>query len=78
MLVAHVVGVTLFVLLALPALVFAAPREVSGVLDFSGINEAANEGVASGEIPGAVIMIGRGDDILIHRAYGSRRARPGS
>ena len=76
MLVAHVVGVTLFVLLALPALVFAAPREVSGVLDFSGINEAANEGVASGEIPGAVIMIGRGDDILIHRAYGSRRLLP--
>jgi len=75
-LVAHVVGVTLFVLLALPAFAFAAPREVSGVLDFSGINEAANEGVASGEIPGAVIMIGRGDDILIHRAYGSRRLLP--
>ena len=69
-------GVTLLALLALPASAFAAPREVSGALDFSGINEAANEAVASGEIPGAVVMIGRGDDILLHRAYGSRRLLP--
>ena len=69
-------GVTLLVLLALPASAFAPPREVSGGLDFSGINEAANEAVASGEIPGAVVMIGRGDDVLLHRAYGSRRLLP--
>jgi len=73
---ARVAGVTLLALLALPASAFAAPREVSGALDFSGINEAANEAVASGEIPGAVVMIGRGDDILLHRAYGSRRLLP--
>jgi len=71
-----VVGVTLLALLALPASAFATPREVSGALDFSGINEAANEAVASGEIPGAVVMVGRGDDILLHRAYGSRRLLP--
>jgi len=71
-----VAGVTLLVLLALPASAFAPPREVSGGLDFSGINEAANEAVASGEIPGAVVMIGRGDDVLLHRAYGSRRLLP--
>ena len=76
MLVARVVGVTLLALLALPASAFATPREVSGALDFSGINEAANEAVASGEIPGAVVMVGRGDDILLHRAYGSRRLLP--
>ncbi len=76
MLFARVAGVTLLALLALPASAFAAPREVSGALDFSGINEAANEAVASGEIPGAVVMIGRGDDILLHRAYGSRRLLP--
>ena len=70
------VGVTLLALLALPASAFATPREVSGALDFSGINEAANEAVASGEIPGAVVMVGRGDDILLHRAYGSRRLLP--
>jgi uncharacterized protein YbbC (DUF1343 family)/CubicO group peptidase (beta-lactamase class C family) len=71
-----VVGVTLLALLALPASAFATSREVSGALDFSGINEAANEAVASGEIPGAVVMVGRGDDILLHRAYGSRRLLP--
>jgi len=71
-----VVGVTLLALLALPASAFATPREVSGALDFSGINEAANEAVASGEIPGAVVLVGRGDDILLHRAYGSRRLLP--
>ena len=70
------VGVTLLALLALPASAFATPREVSGALDFSGINEAANEAVASGEIPGAVVLVGRGDDILLHRAYGSRRLLP--
>ena len=70
------VGVTLLALLALPASSFATPREVSGALDFSGINEAANEAVASGEIPGAVVLVGRGDDILLHRAYGSRRLLP--
>src|SRR5438093_3245578 len=63
-------------MLALPASAFAPPREVSGALDFSGINEAANEAVASGEIPGAVVMVGRNDDILLHRAYGSRRLLP--
>ena len=66
----------LVVLLALPAAAFAPPRDVSGVIDFSGIDEAANEAVASGEIPGVVVLVGRGDDILLHRAYGSRRLLP--
>jgi len=66
----------LVVLLALPAAAFAPPRDVSGVTDFSGIDEAANEAVASGEIPGVVVLVGRGDDILLHRAYGSRRLLP--
>ena len=76
MLVARIVGVTLLALLALPAFAFAPPREVSGVLDFSGIDDAANEAVASGEIPGVVVLVGRGDDVLMHRAYGSRRLLP--
>jgi len=66
----------LVVLLALPAAAFAPPRDVSGVIDFSGIDEAANEAVASGEIPGVVVLVGRGDDILLQRAYGSRRLLP--
>ena len=67
---------TLVALLALPGSAFAAPLAVSGALDFSGIDEAANEAVASGEIPGVVVLVGRGDDTLLHRAYGSRRLLP--
>jgi len=74
-LVARIVVVTL-AMLALPASAFAPPREVSGALDFSGIDEAANEAVASGEVPGVVVLVGRGDDVLLHRAYGSRRLLP--
>jgi uncharacterized protein YbbC (DUF1343 family)/CubicO group peptidase (beta-lactamase class C family) len=75
-LVARIVGVTLIALLAIPAFAAAPPREVSGVLDFSGIDDAANEAVASGEIPGVVVLVGRGDDVLMHRAYGSRGLLP--
>jgi len=74
--VARVAGVLLLALLTLPASAFAPPRDVSGPLNFSGINEAANDAVNSGEIPGTVVMIGRGDDVLLHRAYGSRRLLP--
>ncbi|HYS19134.1 MAG TPA: exo-beta-N-acetylmuramidase NamZ domain-containing protein [Candidatus Binatia bacterium] len=75
--VARIVGVTLLAMLALPAFAFTPPRDVvAGTRDFSGIDEAANEAVASGEIPGVVVLIGRGDDILLHRAYGSRRLLP--
>jgi uncharacterized protein YbbC (DUF1343 family)/CubicO group peptidase (beta-lactamase class C family) len=74
--VARIAVVILIALFALPASAFAPPRDVSGTLDFSGIDEAANEAVSSGEIPGVVVLVGRGDDILLHRAYGSRRLLP--
>jgi uncharacterized protein YbbC (DUF1343 family)/CubicO group peptidase (beta-lactamase class C family) len=73
---ARVVGVTLLFLLALPASAPAPPSDVSGRFDPSGINEGAGEAVASGEIPGVVVLVGRGDDILFQRAYGSRRLVP--
>jgi uncharacterized protein YbbC (DUF1343 family)/CubicO group peptidase (beta-lactamase class C family) len=44
--------------------------------DFAGVDEAANDAVASGEIPGIVVLVGRGDEILLHRAYGWRRLVP--
>src|SRR5215468_9597367 len=70
------VGVMLLAVLALPAFAEAAPKDVSGILDFSAIDDAANEAVASGEVPGVVVLVGRGEDILLHRAYGSRRLLP--
>src|SRR2546425_4956179 len=75
--VARLGGVGLLILLlALPAPVLAPPPIVSGTLNFPGIDEGAADAVASGEIPGVVVLIGRGDDILFHGAYGSRRFLP--
>src|SRR2546426_9346001 len=75
--VARLVGVVLLILVvAPPAVALAPPRSVSGTFDFSGIDDAANEAVNSGEIPGVVVLVGRGDDILLQRAYGSRRLVP--
>jgi uncharacterized protein YbbC (DUF1343 family)/CubicO group peptidase (beta-lactamase class C family) len=44
--------------------------------DFNEVDEAAREAVASGEIPGVVVLIGRGDDVLLHRAWGWRSLVP--
>ena len=61
---------TAFVVLAQSASVAAQP------LDFSGVDEAATDAVTSGEIPGVVVLVGRGDEILLHRAWGFRRLVP--
>src|SRR5712691_11885741 len=61
------------VLLALALLPTLAPAQPP---DFSGVDEAAIDAVASGEIPGAVILVGQGDQILYHHAFGNRRLRP--
>ncbi len=45
-------------------------------LDFTGVDEAARDAVASGEIPGVVVLVGRDDEILYHRAWGSRTLVP--
>ncbi len=61
------------VLLALALLPTLAPAQSP---DFSGVDDAARDAVASGEIPGAVILVGQGDRILYHRAFGMRRLVP--
>jgi uncharacterized protein YbbC (DUF1343 family)/CubicO group peptidase (beta-lactamase class C family) len=57
-------------------LTIAAPAAAQPVVDLAGVDEAASDAVASGEIPGVVALVGRGDEILLHRAYGSRRLVP--
>jgi uncharacterized protein YbbC (DUF1343 family)/CubicO group peptidase (beta-lactamase class C family) len=44
--------------------------------DFAAVDEAVRAAVASGEIPGAVVLVGRGDQILFHRAWGWRALVP--
>jgi uncharacterized protein YbbC (DUF1343 family)/CubicO group peptidase (beta-lactamase class C family) len=52
------------------------PASPSFAQDWSGVTAAAGDAVASGEIPGVVVLIGRGDDVLYHRAFGWRRLVP--
>ena len=65
--------VTRVALLALALLLAAAPAPA---LDFSAVEEAAGDAVASGEMPGAVVLVGQGDRVLFQRAYGWRRLLP--
>jgi uncharacterized protein YbbC (DUF1343 family)/CubicO group peptidase (beta-lactamase class C family) len=44
--------------------------------DFAGVDAAGNDAVASGEIPGAVILVGQGSRILYHKAFGLRQVVP--
>jgi uncharacterized protein YbbC (DUF1343 family)/CubicO group peptidase (beta-lactamase class C family) len=63
------------VLLTLLVLVVLAPVPTSAY-DWTGLDEAAADAVASGEIPGVVVVVGRGEDLLYRRAFGSRRVVP--
>jgi uncharacterized protein YbbC (DUF1343 family)/CubicO group peptidase (beta-lactamase class C family) len=54
----------------------AAPAPAAEAPDFGAVDEAARDAVASGEIPGAVVLVGRGDETLYHRAFGFRSLVP--
>jgi uncharacterized protein YbbC (DUF1343 family)/CubicO group peptidase (beta-lactamase class C family) len=45
-------------------------------LDFTAVDDAARDAVQSGEIPGVVVLVGRGEQVLLLRAYGWRRVYP--
>jgi uncharacterized protein YbbC (DUF1343 family)/CubicO group peptidase (beta-lactamase class C family) len=64
-------------LVGLVLIVSAAPSARAGSsLDFSRVDAAAADAVASGEIPGVVVLVGRGDAVLLHRAWGMRALVP--
>jgi uncharacterized protein YbbC (DUF1343 family)/CubicO group peptidase (beta-lactamase class C family) len=62
--------------LALLAIALHPSAAVAQALDFSGVDAAATDAVTSGEIPGVVVLVGRDDEILMHRAWGSRAVVP--
>ena len=64
------------VLLAWFALVIAVGPVAAQPLDLGAVDEVAREAVQSGEIPGIVVLAGRGDHVLLLRAYGWRRLVP--
>jgi uncharacterized protein YbbC (DUF1343 family)/CubicO group peptidase (beta-lactamase class C family) len=63
-------GLLALVVLLLPAVTHARPY------DFSAVDEAVQAVTAGGDIPGAVVLIGMGDEILYHRAFGFRALVP--
>jgi len=67
-------------LLILPLLLLAPALGPAAVPDsrpdFRDVDGAVRAAVESGDIPGAVIVVGRGDDVLLHRAWGARRVLP--
>ena len=68
---------TAFAVLALAVTLVGAPNPTMGQTpDFTGVDDAAREAVQSGEIPGIVVLVGRRNEILLHRSYGSRRLVP--
>src|SRR6266550_7439944 len=58
------------------SLALALTSTYASAQDWSGLDEAAVEAVGSGEIPGVVVLVGRGDEVLYRRAWGSRRVVP--
>jgi len=63
-------GLLALLLLTLPAAAQAQPY------DFAAVDEAVQASMSGGEIPGVVVLIGIGDDILYHRAFGWRALVP--
>src|SRR5438874_2306459 len=63
------IGAALLAIALRPTIAFAQ-------LDFSDVDAAATDAIASGDIPGVVVLVGRGDEILYHRAWGSRALVP--
>ena len=67
----------LFLILAMALLIFPA-MATSSSHDFAEIDTVTREAIASGEIPGAVVLVGRGSEVLYLRAFGQRALIPES
>ena len=69
-------GFPALVPLALTVVLLGASMASAQAPDFGAVDDVAREAIQSGEIPGMVVLVGRHDQILLHRAWGSRRVFP--
>ena len=63
-------------LLATAVLLVSAAAPAQDAPSFDALDEILRDTVASADVPGAVLLVGRGDHILYHRAFGSRTVVP--
>ncbi len=57
--------------LAVALLALAAPAQLANEID-----AALTRAISAGEVPGAVVAVGRGDEVLFERAFGARALEP--
>ncbi len=68
--------VRVFALLALLLSSLSARSASAQPPDFSAVDDAVLDAIGTGEIPGAVVLVGQADRILYHRAFGRRQVVP--
>jgi uncharacterized protein YbbC (DUF1343 family)/CubicO group peptidase (beta-lactamase class C family) len=68
--------VALLLVLATPALSQPRSRATENSQPFAGIDRVVAEAMAAGRTPGAVVLVGRGDEVVFEKAYGRRAVVP--
>jgi uncharacterized protein YbbC (DUF1343 family)/CubicO group peptidase (beta-lactamase class C family) len=56
--------------------VLASAQSVESPAGFSPIAPLVNDAIARHELPGAVVLVGRGDTVVFHSAFGQRAVEP--
>jgi uncharacterized protein YbbC (DUF1343 family) len=59
-----------------PLRVEPAPPETEVDARFAGVDSAVTAAIEAGQMPGCVLLIGRHDEVLLRKAYGSRAVLP--
>jgi uncharacterized protein YbbC (DUF1343 family)/CubicO group peptidase (beta-lactamase class C family) len=67
---------TLVALVAVARLAGQSPPAAESSAGFAPIAPIVEAAIARHELPGAVVLVGRGDDIVYHRAFGQRAVAP--
>ena len=67
---------TALLILVLCATASAAPPGPAGSPDFAVADQLIERAIEESQLPGAVLLVGRGDQVLYRKAYGSRAVQP--
>ncbi|MCW2652639.1 MAG: penicillin-binding protein beta-lactamase class [Mycobacterium sp.] len=49
------------------------PPDAAPTPDFAAVSKLMNDAIAAHKLPGAVVVIGHGGNVVVHQAYGSRK-----